>query len=64
MKGNRKKHRLLFQITAIVLPLFAVMTAVAIWAVYSSTLKSYLESQNDHIEDSMTNTLSYIPFVS
>lgn len=64
MAGIRKKHKLLLQIIEIVLPLFAVMTAVAIWAVYNSTLNGYLESQNDHIEDSMTNTLSYIPFVS
>ena len=64
VKRERKKHKLLLQIIAIVLPLFALMTAAVIWAVYSSTLKGYLEAQNDHIEDSMTNTLSYIPFVS
>ena len=64
MAGKNKRHKLLLQIIAIVLPLFALMTAAVIWAVYSSTLKGYLEAQNDHIEDSMTNTLSYIPFVS
>ena len=61
---KKKKRRLLFQIVAIVLPLFAVMTAAAAWTVYNSTLSSYLEAQNDHIEDVMTQTLSYLHFVS
>ena len=64
MKGKRKKRRLLFQITAIVLPLFAVMTAAVVWTVYHSMLKGYLEAQNDHIEDVMTQTLGYMPFVA
>ena len=64
MKGKRKKRRLLFQITAIVLPLFAVMTAAVVWTVYRSMLKGYLEAQNDHIEDVMTQTLGYMPFVA
>lgn len=40
MVGIRKKHRLLLQIIAIVLPLFAVMTAVVIWAVYCVLMTS------------------------
>ena len=64
MEGKKHKKKLLLQITAIVLPLFAVMVAAVIWAVYSSTLNGYLEAQNDHIEDSMNNTLNYISFVS
>ena len=53
MKGNRKKHRLLFQITAIVLPLFALMTAAVIYIVYTSTVNGFLEAQNDHIKEMM-----------
>ena len=53
MKSNRKAPKLLFQITAIVLPLFALMTAAIVWTVYNSTLKGYLEAQNGHIEEMM-----------
>ena len=63
-KEKKKNQKLLLQIVAIVLPLFALMTAAVAWTVYSSTLSSYLEAQNDHIEDVMTQTLSYLQFVS
>lgn len=48
-----KRQRLLIQITAIVLPLFALMTAAVIYIVYSSTVNGFLEAQNDHIKEIM-----------
>ena len=50
-----KKRKLLFQITGIVLPLFALMTAAVIWTVYNSTLAGFLEAQNDHIRDTVSD---------
>ena len=64
MKNNKRAPKLLFQIIAIVMPMFILMAAAVAWTVYNSTLNGFLEAQNNHIEDVMTQTLNYIPFVS
>ena len=64
MESKRKTPKLLFQITMIVLPLFILMTVSVALTVYNSTVNGFLEAQNDHIEDVMTQTLSYLSFVS
>lgn len=63
VKGNRKKHRLLFQITAIVLPLFALMTAAVIYIVYSSTVNGFLEAQNSHIKKFVNSDYALFSFI-
>ena len=59
-----KRQRLLIQITAIVLPLFALMTAAVIWTVYNSTLAGFLEAQNDHIRETMSDISESFIFLS
>lgn len=49
MKSKNKKHRLLFQITAIVLPLFLLLAVVICQQVYSNSVNSFLEAQNAHM---------------
>ena len=58
-----KRQRLLIQITAIVLPLFALMTAAVIYIVYSSTVNGFLEAQNEHITGLLNNNNYVFPFV-
>ena len=59
MKSKNKKRRLLFQITAIVLPLFLLLAVVICQQVYSNSVDSYLEAQNvfmkEHIENAKQN---------
>ena len=62
-KEKKKKQRLLLQIVAIVLPLFALMTAAIVWVVYSSTVNSYLEAQNGHIEEMMPEVALHFVFL-
>lgn len=58
---DRKKHRLMLQITAIVLPLFLVLSAAAVWLLYRNTIDSYLTGQKTYIEDALN---SDHPFIS
>lgn len=62
-KEKKKKQRLLAQITAIVLPLFALMTAAIVWVVYTSTVNGYLEAQNGHIEEMMPEVALHFVFL-
>ena len=57
-----KRQRLLIQITAIVLPLFALMTAAVIYIVYSSTVNGFLEAQNDHIKKFVNSDYALFSF--
>ena len=59
MKG-KKKRRLLFQITAIVLPLFLILSGAVTWLFYKSTINSFLAAQNERIEDSLNATYDNI----
>lgn len=45
-----KKHRLLLQVVAIVLPLFLLMSAVICQQVYTSSVDSYLEALNADVQ--------------
>ena len=51
MKGAKGYKKLLLQLTAIILPLFILMTAAIVWTVYNSTLDGFLEAQNDRIRE-------------
>ena len=63
MKSKNKKRRLLFQVAAIVLPLFLLLAVVICQQVYSNSVDSYLEAQNvfmkEHIENAKQN---FFPF--
>ena len=56
MKSKNKKHRLLFQITAIVLPLFLLLAVVICQQVYSNSVDSFLEAQNTFMEEHLDNS--------
>ncbi len=60
MKSKNKKRRLLFQITAIVLPLFLLLAVVICQQVYSNSVDSYLEAQNSFIEERIDLALQNI----
>ncbi|MBP1538486.1 MAG: histidine kinase [Ruminococcus sp.] len=56
MKSKNKKRRLLFQITAIVLPLFLLLAVVICQQVYSNSVDSFLEAQNTFMEEHLDNS--------
>ena len=58
-----KRQRLLIQITAIVLPLFALMTVAVIYIVYSSTVNGFLEAQNSHIKKFVNSDYALFSFI-
>ncbi|MBR6103388.1 MAG: PP2C family protein-serine/threonine phosphatase [Ruminococcus sp.] len=47
---KKKNHKLLFQISVIILPVFILMAAAVTWAMYHSTVDGFLEAQNSHME--------------
>ena len=49
MEKKNKNRKLLFQITAIVLPLFLLLTGAVVWLGYKSAVNSYLSAQNENI---------------
>ena len=51
MKSKNKKRRLLFQVAAIVLPLFLLLAVIICQQVYSNSVDSFLEAQNSFIEE-------------
>jgi len=56
VKSKNKKRRLLFQITAIVLPLFLLLAVVICQQVYSNSVDSFLEAQNTFMEEHLDNS--------
>ena len=60
MKSKNKKRRLLFQITAIVLPLFLLLAVVICQQVYINSVDSFLEAQNSFIEERIDLALQNI----
>ena len=56
MKSKNKKRRLLFQITAIVLPLFLLLAVIICQQVYSNSVDSFLEAQNTFMEEHLDNS--------
>ena len=60
--GKNKKHKLLLQIVTIFLPLFMIMTGAIVYVVYSSTVNGFLEAQNDHIRNMLSEERNYVLF--
>ncbi|MBQ2580322.1 MAG: hypothetical protein II574_01690, partial [Ruminococcus sp.] len=60
MKSKNKKRRLLFQVAAIVLPLFLLLAVIICQQVYSNSVDSYLEAQNSFIEERIDLALQNI----
>ena len=48
-ESGRKKHKLLIQMIAIVLPLFMLLTVSICWLVEKNSVNSFLEAQNAHM---------------
>ena len=60
MKSKNKKRRLLFQVAAIVLPLFLLLAVIICQQVYSNSVDSFLEAQNSFIEERINLALQNI----
>ena len=60
MKSKNKKRRLLFQVAAIVLPLFLLLAVIICQQVYSNSVDSFLEAQNSFIEERIDLALQNI----
>lgn len=58
MSGRLKKskHRLVLQITIVVVPFFIIMFAAVVYSMYSGALRGYIKAQNENIETSLTMT--------
>ena len=63
MGGIKKNKKILFQLAAIILPLFILMTAAIVWTVSQSILSGYLESEKKHMREMMSEPYSYFPFL-
>lgn len=50
-KPKQKNRRLLIQIAFIVIPLFLVMFAAALYLMYTGSVKGFLEAQNEHMSE-------------
>ena len=53
---TKKKSKLLFQITAIVLPLFLILSGAVLWMFYRSAISGFLTAQNERIEKELNST--------
>ena len=51
-----KNRKLLFQISAIVLPLFLLLMGAVVWLFYKSAVNSYLSAQNENIKMDLDET--------
>ena len=62
MSKNKAKNKakLLIQVTAIVLPLFLILSGAVIWVFYRSTINSFLTAQNERIEKNLNNNYDSI----
>ena len=64
MGGTKKNKKILFQLAVIILPLFMLMTAAIVWTVYNSTLNGFLEAQNSHIEELLSDPENHFEFMN
>ena len=64
MGGTRKNKKILIQLAAIILPMFVLMTAAIVWTVYNSTIKGFLEAQNSHMEELLSDPENYFEFMN
>ena len=64
MGETKKNKKILFQLAVIILPLFMLMTAAIVWTVYNSTLNGFLEAQNSHIEELLSDPQNHFEFMN
>jgi len=64
MGGTRKNRKILIQLAAIILPLFMLMTAAIAWTVYNSTIKGFLEAQNSHMKELLSDPENHFEFMN
>ncbi|MBO6163138.1 MAG: histidine kinase [Eubacterium sp.] len=48
----------------IILPLFMLMTAAIVWTVYNSSLNGFLEAQNSHMEELLSDPENHFEFMN
>ena len=53
---RKMKSKLFFQISIIILPIFALITAAVLIVVYFSSINSFLEAQNDYMRNAINTT--------
>ena len=53
----KRRKKLLLQVTLIIVPVFMLMIAAVIWAVYTSSVNSYLKAQEKQTEDIMQDAM-------
>ncbi|MBR6045143.1 MAG: histidine kinase [Ruminococcus sp.] len=63
MESKKRTPKLLFQITALVIPLFILMTVSVALTVYNSTVNGFLEAKNNHIEQMLSDRYNYFLFI-
>ena len=63
MESKKRTPKLLFQITALVIPLFILMTVAVALTVYNSTVNGFLEAKNDHIKEMLSDRYNYFLFI-
>lgn len=64
MGGIKKNKKILFQLAAIILPMFMLMTAAIVWTVYNSALNGFLEAQNSHMEELLSDPENHFEFMN
>ena len=64
MRGKKKNRKILFQLAVIILPLFMLMTAAIVWTVYNSALNGFLEAQNSHMEELLSDPENHFEFMN
>ena len=63
MGGIKKNKKILFQLAAIILPLFMLMIAAIVWTVYTSTLNGFQVAQNNHMEELLSDPENHFEFM-
>lgn len=61
MKKIKRRRKLLIQITLLIIPVFMIMTAAVVWAVYTSSVNSFLKAQQNQIKDMMNSATRFLP---
>jgi len=64
MGGIKKNKKILFQLAAIILPLFMLMIAAIVWTVYTSTLNGFQVAQNNHMEELLSDPENHFEFMN
>ncbi|MBQ9871493.1 MAG: histidine kinase [Eubacterium sp.] len=64
MKSKKRYRKLLLQLMAIIFPLFILMTVAIVWTVYNSALNGFLEAQNSHMEELLSDPENHFEFMN